>query len=378
MSGERRGLEGFAADAQAWRAAVGAQVPSYDRLLEAAAALVEAPDGGDELLLRDRLDTAWRGRSWVAAYDRPLLLMAALRADALRVGAAHPLHAAMAADPPRPEAADRGALLAALWVAGRQLDEDLATRRVQTNETSRAVAWLWPAALAGCSGGARPLALADLGCSAGLNLVGDALPAMWTDADGGALPVVTRPLLVARLGLDANPLDVRRADDVLWLRACVWPNQRARLERLDAAVAGFVAAAATPAAPRLEAADAPAMPERLDSEAARLPPGALFIAYQTVVRDYLPAETRQLYTTAIQAWVACGPTSVRRVWIELEFPADASSGPAVPAATPMAITAHLSDTAGAPRTLTLARCGFHPTLVVPDAAAVAAFADAAR
>ena len=46
----------------------------------------------------------------------------------------------------------------------------LAERWVQTNDTLRSVIWRWPAWLAGCEGGARPLCLVDLGASAGLNL----------------------------------------------------------------------------------------------------------------------------------------------------------------------------------------------------------------
>src|SRR5215471_2137497 len=188
MSEVRRGLIGFAEDAHSWRAAVGPRVPVYDRLLDAAAGLVEAPASATERAARERLEAAWRERRYTAAYDRPLLLMAALRAEAARVGDAHPLAGALIADRPRPEAATRAALAEALAAASARLHVELATRAVQTNETSRALIWLWPAALAGCDAGARPLALADVGCSAGLNLVGDALPRLWHDGAGTPLP----------------------------------------------------------------------------------------------------------------------------------------------------------------------------------------------
>ena len=63
---------------------------------------------------------------------------------------------------------------------------------MKTNETSRALAWLWPASLAG---GGRRIALADVGASAGLNLVADALPNPWTTEDGSPLEVAGRKTL---------------------------------------------------------------------------------------------------------------------------------------------------------------------------------------
>src|SRR5665213_746649 len=97
MSPLCRGLEAFAEDATAWRHAVGARVPVYDRLLEAAVNLIGHPEGPVEATAGARLEAAWRERRSSTAYDRPLLLMAALRAEALRAGARHPLFAAIGA-----------------------------------------------------------------------------------------------------------------------------------------------------------------------------------------------------------------------------------------------------------------------------------------
>src|SRR6185312_482688 len=110
----RRGLDGFREDADAWRAAVGARVPVYDRLLEAAGAMFADPAGPLEEAARARVEAAWRERRYRAGYDRPLLLMAALRAEALRAGARHPLHAALALPEVSLEAATRPALASAL------------------------------------------------------------------------------------------------------------------------------------------------------------------------------------------------------------------------------------------------------------------------
>jgi hypothetical protein len=367
----RRGLEAFGEDATAWRGAVGPRVPVYDRLLEAAAAIFERPEDGLERAARDRVEAAWRERRSVVAYDRPLLLLAALRAEALRAGPRHPLHAAIGAEAIDVQAATRVALARALADAPARLFVDLATRSVQTNETSRAVAWLWPAALGGCADARRPLALFDIGCSAGLNLTADRLPAPWTDLAGTTLPTATTARIVARQGFDAHPLDVGRQDDVVWLRACVWPGELVRRRRLDLAIAAFRAASAAAEPPRLQVSDAADVPARIERAGRDLPPETLLLAYQTVMRDYLPDDLKTRYLAAMTAWVAAEPAGgARRVWIELEAPAD---GWAEPRDLPMAMTAHFADRATGVRHLTLARCGYHPDRLAPDAAAVASF-----
>src|SRR5262249_17917051 len=122
-----------------------------------------------------------------------------------------------------------------LWTA-------LALRRVQTNDTSRGLAWLWPAEIAGASDRARPVVLVDVGCSAGLNLIADALPNICTTATGQPLKVARLPKVIGRFGLDERPIDLTRAEEARWLRACVWPGETDRLERLGLAMAAFRAA----------------------------------------------------------------------------------------------------------------------------------------
>jgi hypothetical protein len=367
MAMMHRGLDGFSDDVRAWRAATPGRAAVYHRLLEEAVALFQAPVGSTEEAARARVEAAWRERKQSSPYARPLLLMAALRAEALRAGTRHPLFEAIAAPQPQVGAATRERLAAALGDASPRLFADLATRSVQTNETSRAVAWLWPAALAGCDGGARALALADLGCSAGLNLAGDRLPPLWTDPAGAPLPVATRARIVARWGFDAGPLDVNREGDRLWLTACIWPGEDARLQRLAAAIDAFRALASDPAPPRLQAADLTNVPERLSGLSQATNGPALHLAYQTVVRDYLSEPVRQRYTEAMRGWLAGAEPGAPRVWIELETP---------PGGGTMAIEAHVGTGAGPLLDLTLARCGYHPDRLTPDAGAVAAFAAA--
>ena len=367
----RRGLDAFHEDADAWRAAVGARAPVYNLLLAAAAELFDHPAGSLEEAARARVEAAWRERRLSAGYDRPLLLMAALRAEALRAGPRHPLFAALAATDVRPEAATREALATALADAPPRLYAELATRRVQTNETSRAVAWLWPAALAGCAGGKRPLALFDVGCSAGLNLCAERLPAPWRDPAGGPIPVAAAADIVARHGFDVQPLDVERGDDLNWLRACIWPGENARLDRLAAAVDAFRATAAGPTPPRLEIADLADVPARLERLAQAAAPETVLLAYQTVVRDYLTDASKTRYLEGMTRWVAtASPAGQRRIWIELEAAPDAWKDPG---GLPMALDAHVADGGGGATTLTLAHSSYHPERLAPDPAAVAAF-----
>jgi len=125
------------------------------------------------------------------------------------------------------------------------------TRRTQTNECGRSAvigpALTWVARHVG-----EPLALVDIGASAGLNLgcdrylldygaAGSCGPAgaavrIECAVTGGVPPIAPRlPEIVFRSGLDRSPIDLTDADDARWLLACVWPDT-GRLERTRAAI----------------------------------------------------------------------------------------------------------------------------------------------
>lgn len=128
------------------------------------------------------------------------------------------------------------------------------SRRVQTNEVGRS-AVLFPAFKHLVQTRAQaPLALVEIGTSAGLNLYwdrfryeyagygtygdrdspvridsnvrGDADPPFW-DAE---------PDIARRIGIDVNALDVTDPRDARWLRALVIPDHRRRFERLESAI----------------------------------------------------------------------------------------------------------------------------------------------
>jgi hypothetical protein len=332
------GLSGFVGDLETQRGAIRERSPVQVRLYEVLEELLPGEVGA-------RLEAAWRGRDFRIFYERPLLVLAALRFDALGEGPSHPLWAALAADPPDPAAIDRGSLAAAL-APDRPVWRSLAARFVQTNETTRAVAWLWPAALVG----ERPLAIVDVGASAGLNLVADSLANVWTTEDGAPFPIAERPNVVARLGLDARPLDVGGDEAARWLASCVWPGETARLERLRAAIAAWRRTPAT-----METAlvrDAPARIERILAEH----PDAIVIAYQSLVRDYLEREERELYERGMRA------LPPRAIWVRLELELEGGGAP-VPA-PPCSIRALVGG-----EDVVLGRCSYHPSVVAADPAA---------
>ena len=140
--------------------------------------------------------------------------------------------------------------------------ERMATRSIQTNEVGRSAALL-PAlatvrAEALAAGDGRPLALVELGPSAGLNLLLDRYAVTYRrgadvvatigDPDspvrlecelrGPADPMLTGlPAPIAsRVGVDLNPVDVTDPEARRWLSACVWPGVPDRPERLAAAI----------------------------------------------------------------------------------------------------------------------------------------------
>ncbi len=128
----------------------------------------------------------------------------------------------------------------------------LAHRTIQTNEVGRAAA-LVPAFGVVAQRFAQPLAVIEIGCSAGLNLLfdrfhidyghrstgpDDATVRLRCEVRGPLLPPVpTRsPPVISRLGIDLNPVDVTDPDSALWLESCIWPDVPHRVERFRAAL----------------------------------------------------------------------------------------------------------------------------------------------
>lgn len=300
-----------------------------------------------------RLREAWSERRFRPFYERPMLLLAAIRDDTLRVGEEHPLWAAIGVHDPDLDAVTDTAVEAALGAEREHLWRTLAERYVQTNDISRSIAWIWPAAIVAEQDPERPIALFDVGASAGLNLVADRAGVGWERAGGGTMKLEPLPPIGGRTGYDLRPVDVFDDEQARWLRACVWPGQRTRADGLEAGIEAFRAAAGGPDAARVERLDAAEAPARIpvaDGEGGRT------IVYGTIMRDYLPDEVRERYRSGMRDWLnASAPGAA--IWSELEITTEErSEGP------PVDLIVHLLADGGE-QSLLLARCEPHPRVI---------------
>jgi hypothetical protein len=185
----------------------------------------------------------------------PTVILAALHDLALG-GRAPALAAAYAA---RDGDAAAGAAIDALIEMPDSIVATAVRRQTKPNETGHH-AVLYPAiAEAARRLAAKAVGLIDVGCSAALNLNVDRVGITYSDGRSlgdlsasvqlscsvvGERPIPARamPEIVARVGVDLDPVDVTNADDARWLRACVWPDQPERSAKLEAEL-GLAAAA---------------------------------------------------------------------------------------------------------------------------------------
>lgn len=245
-------------------------------------------------------DTELTGRidEWPHTKRQPLLLLAAARYRGARISPYREFRR----------------FLDAHW---SDIARIVLSRSTQTNEAGRC-ATLLPSLARIASAEGRPLALIEVGASAGLALFPDRYGYEFEATDGGpggSRGTVTRlsptgagagtfpvlhcttagpvplpselPRVVWRAGIDLNPLDVRNPDDVAWLEALIWPEQDFRRERLRQAVA---IARADP--PLLVAGD---LNEELLALAQQAPPEAALVVFHSAVMAYLDASGRERF-----------------------------------------------------------------------------------
>jgi hypothetical protein len=208
-------------------------------------------------------------------------------------------------------------------------------RSVQTNEPLRLAALL--PALSRIDG---PIALLELGASAGLCLYPDRYSYRFVAADGreglsldpidgpsqvvltsivrGVLHGIRMPEIVWRAGVDLAPVDVGDPDDRAWMRSLIWPGETERTERIAGAVA---IARADP--PFLLAGDAEA---RLDDLLASAPAGATPVVMTPGMLVYLPRAQRTSLIDRIRAsaarWVTIDAPGLHDGWRPPVDPAD--------------------------------------------------------
>jgi hypothetical protein len=187
---------------------------------------------------------------------------------------------------------DRGPELAAVMLA----------RRTQTNEPARCATML--PALAALP---EPLALVEVGASAGLTLLPDRYSYDYaghriagTDPRApvlrceprGPVPLPARvPVVRWRAGLDLNPLDLGDDEDMRWLECLLWPGESDREQRLADAIA-----AARRDSPVVHRGD---LLTDLAALAGQAPADATLVVYHCAVLAYVNEDQRRQFADAV-------------------------------------------------------------------------------
>jgi hypothetical protein len=190
------------------------------------------------------------------------------------------------------------------------------SRATQTNEVGRLAAL---APVLGLVGG--PLALVEVGASAGLclfpdrydydwppvgSLRGSGGPVLTAQATGGMPVPSAHPVVAWRGGVDLDPLDVSDPDAMAWLDNLVWPEQDERRLRLQGAIE--VARREPPALRRGDLFDH--LSDVLDEAA----PHGTPVVFHSAVIAYLEPPDRERFHDLMSGLVSAG----RCRWISNE------------------------------------------------------------
>lgn len=185
-------------------------------------------------------------------------------------------------------------------------------RATQTNEPARCAVLLPLLAQL-----PQPLALIEVGASAGLCLLPDSYGYRYQDTLiapandetpvfdcrlSGPVPLPDQvPQIAWRAGLDLNPLDLSDPDDRRWLETLVWPEQESRLRQLSAALKIAVAQK-----PRVRQGDLAS--EALASLCEEAPKNATLVVFHTAVLNYLDPPSRARFADRVMRlchyWIA--------------------------------------------------------------------------
>jgi hypothetical protein len=245
-----------------------------------------------------------------------------------------------------------------LIATGRAEVIDALSHPLQTNAPTRAKALVGGLCLVADQTG-LPLRLLELGASAGLNLRLDRFryeqdglafgpegsPVRFVDfLTGGRPPLATGFQVGERAGCDLNPLDATTDEGRLTLLACIFPDESARFDLLERAIA--------------VARETPAVVERADLStwvAGRLATpreGMTTVVYHTIVWPYLPDVVRRSADSEISAAGRRATTGAPLALLSFEGAK----------ADPSRTEVHLTMWPGGHRRL-LARSSHHPVTV---------------
>ena len=261
-------------------------------------------------------DVAVRLLASVRAEQRnPMLVLAALQLAGLK---GHPVLGPIYDDARRGELREPNVaarhVLDVIHETPSVLGDEL-WRSTQTNEPGRSA--VIQAVVRDLSAASPSINVIEVGTSAGINLCFDQFPVRAID-DANPLTLVCEdltpidrtsplPTVVTRVGIDPHPLDLTDDDDRLWLKACIWPEQRRRHVRFDAVVA------ARPSWPDATVLTGRAL-ERLDDAMALVDSRVMTIVFNTWVAFYLSHEEQREYFSDLIA--RCANDNV--AWISME------------------------------------------------------------
>jgi hypothetical protein len=193
----------------------------------------------------------------------------------------------------------------------------------QTNEVARS-AMLLGGFLTVAHACPLPLAVLEIGASAGLNLLFDryryefgswrwgtqnarlTIAADWA----GSRPPDANPSVAARVGCDRFPLDLRDDEAPRRLRSYVWADQKERMARLDRAIA---TALADP--PQVERADGA---DWLEAQLAQPRPERVTVIVHSIVWQYLGAAAQARITEMLMRRGARASAKAPLAWLRLE------------------------------------------------------------
>lgn len=211
---------------------------------------------------------------------------------------------------------DTAALDAAIAAHGPAIAKLMRNRTTQTNEPGRC-AVLLPV----FSRLPQPLALLEVGASAGLCLLADkygfdhgrqtisapsaTAPIFSCDVNDLTPVPAAHPVIAWRAGLDLNPLQVDKQADSEWLETLVWPEHVERRDRLRAAIA--IARREPPAVTRGN------LVGDFGSALKSMPNGATRVVFHTAVLAYVSSQSdREDFARHVQRSGA--------IWVRNEAP----------------------------------------------------------
>jgi hypothetical protein len=127
----------------------------------------------------------------------------------------------------------------------------------------------------------------------------------------GSPPPASQVEIVAALGCDVAPVDLADPDQVLRLKAYVWPEASERMARLDTAIA--MAKRAAPDLMKMDAADF--VRQRLAQPREH---GVTRVLFHSIVWQYLPEDTQRAITEAMERAGEKATEDRPLAWVALE------------------------------------------------------------